>query len=142
MVTSESRETLTQCEAIVGGGALKTIFPNLASAFFPLLPGKKSFVSSLSTFLPDDGQCAFVSENGVIEKHVARHIVDVASFANAVRVMFRPDESDRDRSKSAVALVHEMMGAGLRDELCHLDTSCICGIDYRRASLDQGKQTF
>jgi hypothetical protein len=81
IVTSETGETkLTHCRATEARCALETTFLSLAT-FFLLLTEKESFVSLLSTFLPDDGQCAFVSENGVIEKHVTRHIVDVAPFA-------------------------------------------------------------
>jgi hypothetical protein len=56
---------------------------------------KESFVSSSSAFLPDDGQCAFVGENGVVEKHIAGHVVDVTAFTDPIRIMLRPDETER-----------------------------------------------
>jgi hypothetical protein len=50
----------------------------------------------LSTLLPDAGQCAFVGENDVVEKHATSHVVHVACFRNSLPIMIRADEADCD----------------------------------------------
>jgi len=78
-------------------------------------------VFSSFPFPPDDRQRTFVTKDGVVEKHVPRHIVDVVTFPNALRVMLGSDEADGDSAQLAVPFFHETTGANLRDKFGHFD---------------------
>ena len=90
--------------------------------------------------LPDDGNGALVAKEGVVVKHIARRIMDIVAFADALWIMLGSNETLGDCAELSVSFFHEATGAGLRDELGNSDASGISRIGEGRTGLDQTEQ--